>query len=58
MYKSQDKLIPETAGSFHVSADKVHSYPTRSVVSGNVFFPRFIWVLHGSQSITFSGAEL
>ena len=39
MYKSQNKLLPETAGDFHVPADKVHSHQTRSAVSGNVFFP-------------------
>ena len=36
VYKSQSKL-PETAGDFHVYANKVHSYQTRSAVSGSVF---------------------
>ena len=39
MYKSQNKLLPETAGDIHVPADKVPSYQTRSAVSGNVFCP-------------------
>ena len=26
MHKSQNKLLPETAGDFHVPVDKVHSY--------------------------------
>ena len=41
MYKSQNKLLPETAGKFHIPAEMVHSYETRSAVSGNVFLPRY-----------------
>ena len=40
-YKRQNKLLPETARDFHVPADKVYSYQTRSAVSGNVFLPRY-----------------
>ena len=41
MYKSQNKLLPETAGDFYVPVEKVHSYQTRSAVSGNVFLRRY-----------------
>ena len=57
MYKSQNKLLPETAGDFHVPADKVHSYETRSAVSGNVFLPRYD-LSFTQKSITFSSAKL
>ena len=57
MYKSQNKLLPETAGDFDVPADKVHSYQTRSAVSGNVFLPRYD-LSFTQKSITFSGAKL
>ena len=57
MYKSQNKLLPETAGDFHVPADKIHSYQTRSAVSGNVFLPRYD-LSFTQKSITFSGAKL
>ena len=57
MYKSQNKLLPETAGDFHVPADKVHSYQTRSAVSGNVFLPRYD-LSFTQKSVTFSGAKL
>ena len=40
MYKSQNNLLPETAGEFHIPAEMVQSYETRSAVSGNVFQPR------------------
>ena len=40
MYKSQNNLLPETAGEFHLPADKIHSYQTRSAVLGNMFVPR------------------
>ena len=41
MYKSYNKLLPETAGEFHVPAEKVHPYGTRSAISGNIFLPRY-----------------
>ena len=40
MYKNQNNLFPETAGEFQLPAEMVHSYETRSAVSGNVFLPR------------------
>ena len=40
MYKSQNNLWPETAGKFHIPAEMVHAYGTRSAVSGNMFLPR------------------
>ena len=40
MYKSYNKLLPETAGEFHLPAEKVHPYGTRSAISGNIFLPR------------------
>ena len=52
----RNKLLPETAGDFHVPADKVHSYQTRSAVSGNVFLPRND--LSFTQKSTFSGTKL
>ena len=57
MYKSQNKLRLETAGDFYVPPDKVHSYQTRSAVSGNVFLPRYDPSFI-QKSITFSGAKL
>ena len=57
MYKSQNKLLPETAGEFHVRTEEVHSYQTRSVTTGNVFLPRFA-LSFTQRSITFSGAKL
>ena len=57
MYKSQNKLLPEIVGDFHVPADKVHSYQTRSAVSGNVFLPRYD-LSFTQKSITFSGVKL
>ena len=41
MYKSQNNLLPETAGEFHIPAEMVRAYATRSAVSGNVFLPRY-----------------
>ena len=52
MHKSQNKLLPETAGDFHVPADKVHSYQTRSTVSENVFLPRYDLSLHKCLSLS------
>ena len=57
MYKSQNKLLPETAGEFHVRTEEVHSYQTRSATTGNVFLPRFA-LSFTQRSITFSGAKL
>ena len=57
MYKSQNKLLPETAGNFHVPADKVHSYQTRSAVSGNAFLLRYD-LSFKQKSITLGGAKL
>ena len=57
MYKSYNKLIPETAGEFHLPAEKVHPYGTRSAISGNIFLPRYdLSFTH--KSIAFSGAKL
>ena len=57
MYKSQNNLFSETAGEIHIPAGVVHSYITRSAVSGNVFLPRY--ELNFTQkSITFSGAKI
>ena len=57
MYKSQNNLLPETAGEFHLPADKIHSYQTRSAVSGNMFVPRRNLSLT-QKSIAYSGAIL
>ena len=57
MHKSQNNLLPETAGEFHLPADKIHSYQTKSAVSGNTFVPRFNLSLT-QKSITYSGAIL
>ena len=57
MFKRQNRLLPETAGDFHVPADKVHSYQTRSAVSGNAFLPRYD-LSFTQKSITFIGAKL
>ena len=57
MYKSQNKLLPETAGDFHVTADKVHLYQTRSAFSENVVLSRCD-LSFTQKSITFSGAKL
>ena len=57
MYKSQNNLLPETAGEFHLPADKIHSYQTRSAVSGNMFVPRCNLSLT-QKSIAYSGAIL
>ena len=57
MYKSQNNLLPETAGEFHIPAEMVHSYQTRSAVSGSIFLPRY--ELNFTQSsIAFSGAKI
>ena len=59
MYKSQNNLLPETAGEFHLPADKIHSYQTRSrsAVLGNMFVPRCNLSLT-QKSIAYSGAIL
>ena len=57
MYKSQNNLLPETAGEFHFPADKIHLYQTRSAVSGNMFVPRCNLSLT-QKSIAYSGAIL
>ena len=48
MYKSQNNLLPETAGEFHLPADKIHSYQTRSAVSGICLCLDVIWPWHKS----------
>ena len=57
MYKSQNNLLLETAGEFHIPAEMVHSYQTRSAVSGNVFLPRYD-LSFTQKSIAFSGAKI
>ena len=57
MYKSYNKLLPETAGEFHLPAEKVHPYGTRSAISGNIFLPRYD-LNFTQKSIAFSGAKL
>ena len=57
MYKSYSKLLPETAGEFHLPAEKVHPYGTRSAISGNIFLPRYD-LSFTEKSIAFSGAKL
>ena len=57
MYKSYNKLLPETAGEFHLPAKKVHPYGTRSAISGNIFLPRYD-LSFTQKSIAFSGAKL
>ena len=57
MYKSQNNLSPETAGKFHRPAEMVHSYETRSAVSGHVFLPRYE-LSFTQKSIAFSGAKI
>ena len=55
MYKSQNNLFPETAGKFHIPVEMVHSYETRSTVSGNVFRSRYVKI--SSQYPRGSGTE-
>ena len=57
MYKSQNNLFPETAGEFHIPAEMVHSYQTRSAVSGNVLLPRHE-LSFTQKPIAFSGAKI
>ena len=57
MYKSQNNLLPETAGEFHSQASKIHSHQTRSAASGNVFLPRCN-LSFTQKSIAFIGATL
>ena len=57
MYKSQNNLFPETAGKFHIPAEMVHSYETRSAVSGNVLLPRYE-LSFTQKSIAFNGAKI
>ena len=57
MYKSQNNLLSETAGEFHLPASKIHSHQTRSAASGNVFLPRCN-LSFTQKSIAFSGATL
>ena len=57
MYKSQNNLLPETAGKFHIPAEMVHSYETRSAVSGIVFLPRYE-LSFTRKTIAFSGAKI
>ena len=49
--------MPETAGKFHMPAEMVHAYGTRSAVSGNVFLPRYD-LNFTQKSIAFSGAKI
>ena len=57
MYKGYNKLLPETAGEFHLPAEKVHPYGIRSAISGNIFFPRYD-LSFTQKSIAFSGAKM
>ena len=57
MYQSQNNLLPETAGKFHIPTEMVHSYETRSAVSGNVFLPRYE-LSFTQKSMAFSGAKI
>ena len=57
MYKSENNLLPETDGKFHIPAEMVHSYETRSAVSGNVFLPRYE-LSFTQKFIAFSGAKI
>ena len=57
MYKTQNNVLPETAGKFYIPAEMVHSYETRSAVSGNVFLPRYE-LSFTLKSIAFSGAKI
>ena len=57
MYKSQNNLLPETAGKFHIPAEMVHGYGTRSAVPGNVFLPRYD-LSFTQKSRAFSGAKI
>ena len=57
MYQSYNKLLPETAGEFHLPAEKVHLYGTRSAISGNIFLSRYD-LSFTQKSIAFSGAKL
>ena len=57
MYKSYNKLLPETAGEFHLPAERVHPYGTRPAISGNIFLPRYD-LSFTQKSIAFSGAKL
>ena len=57
MYKSQNNLLPETDGKFHIPAEMVHACSTRSAVSGNVFLPRYD-LSFTQKSIAFSGAKI
>ena len=56
MYKSQNKLRPETAGDFHEPVGKVHSYQRRSAVSGNVCLSRYD-LSFTQKSVTISGTK-
>ena len=57
MYKSQNNLLPETAGKFHIPAEMIHSFETRSAVSRNVFLPRYE-LSFTQKSMAFSGAKI
>ena len=57
MYKSQKSILPETIGEFHLPAEKIHSYQTRSAVSGNVFLFRYD-LSFTLKSVAFCGATL
>ena len=57
MYKSYNKLLPETAGVFHLPTEKLYPYGTRSAKSGNIFLPRYD-LSFTQKSIAFSGAKL
>ena len=57
MYKSYNKLLPETAGESHLPAEKVHPYGTRSAISGDIFLPRYD-LSFAQKSIAFSVAKL
>ena len=57
MYKSYNKLLPETAGEFPLLVERVHPYGTRSAISGNIFLPRYD-LSFTQKSIAISGAKL
>ena len=42
MYKSQNNLLSETAGEFHLPASKIHSHQTRSAGQEMYFYPDVI----------------
>ena len=57
MYKSQNNVLPETAGKLRIPAEMVNAYGIRSAVSGNMFLPRYD-LSFTQKSIAFSGAKI